>query len=142
MKRFPVLLIFITILIDLIGFGIVIPVLPYYVGREPFNATPFEIGWIFASFSIMQLICAPIFGRLSDRDGRRPILLFSMIGTAVSFLILGFATTLWMVFLGRMLDGVTGANVSTAQAYIADITTPEERVKGMGLIGAAFGLGF
>lgn len=142
MKRFQLFLIFITIFIDLIGFGIVMPVLPEFAKKEPFNASPLMIGLIFASFSVMQLICAPVFGRLSDRYGRRPILLFSMIGTAASFLILGFATTLWMLFLGRMLDGVTGANISTAQAYIADITTPEERVKGMGLIGAAFGLGF
>lgn len=142
MKRFQLFLIFITIFIDLIGFGIVMPVLPEFAKKEPFSASPLTIGLIFASFSVMQLICAPIFGKLSDRYGRRPILFFSMIGTAASFLILGFATTIWMLFLGRMLDGVTGANISTAQAYIADITTPEERVKGMGLIGAAFGLGF
>lgn len=142
MKRFPILLIFITILIDLIGFGIVIPVLPYYVGAEPFNATPFTFGWLVASFSIMQFIFSPILGKLSDKYGRRPILFLSLFGTGISFLILGFATTLWLVFFGRILDGITGGNISTAQAYIADVTTPEDRAKGMGMIGAAFGIGF
>src|SRR5437762_12890886 len=90
----------------------------------------------------MQLIFAPILGRLSDKYGRRPVLLISIIGTGIGFLILGFANTLWMLFAGRILDGITGGNISTAQAYIADITTKEDRAKGMGLIGAAFGLGF
>src|ERR1044072_4220492 len=142
MKRFPVLLIFITILIDLIGFGIVIPVLPYYVGKEPFNATPLTFGWLVASFSIMQFIFSPILGKLSDKYGRRPILFLSLIGTGIGFLVLGFATTMWMVFAGRILDGITGGNISTAQAYIADVTTPENRARGMGMIGAAFGIGF
>ena len=142
MKRFPVLLIFITILIDLIGFGIVIPVLPYYVGKEPFNASPITFGWLIASFSIMQLIFSPILGRLSDKYGRRPVLFFSLLGTGVGFMILGFATTIWLLFVGRILDGITGGNISTAQAYIADVTAPEDRAKGMGMIGAAFGIGF
>jgi DHA1 family tetracycline resistance protein-like MFS transporter len=142
MKRFPVLLIFITILIDLIGFGIVLPVLPYYVGAEPFNVSPLTFGWLVASFSIMQFIFSPILGRLSDKYGRRPILFLSLIGTGIGFIILGFATTLWMVFAGRILDGITGGNISTAQAYIADVTTPENRARGMGMIGAAFGIGF
>src|SRR5262245_36148935 len=90
----------------------------------------------------MQLIFSPILGRLSDRYGRRPVLLISIIGTGIGFLILGFANQLWMLFVGRILDGITGGNISTAQAYIADVTTKEERAKGMGLIGAAFGLGF
>ena len=142
MKRFPVLLIFITIIIDLIGFGIVLPVLPYYVGNEPFNATPMTFGWLVASFSIMQFIFSPILGKLSDKYGRRPILFLSLIGTGIGFLVLGFATTMWMVFAGRILDGITGGNISTAQAYIADVTTPENRARGMGMIGAAFGIGF
>jgi MFS transporter, DHA1 family, tetracycline resistance protein len=142
MKRFPILLIFITILIDLIGFGIVLPVLPYYVGTEPFNASPLTFGWLVASFSIMQFIFSPILGRLSDKYGRRPILFLSLIGTGIGFIVLGFATTLWMVFAGRILDGITGGNISTAQAYIADVTTPENRARGMGMIGAAFGIGF
>lgn len=144
MKRSPLLVIFTTVFIDLIGFGIVIPVLPFYVegAGSRFHASPRMVGFLVASFSIMQLIFSPILGRLSDKYGRRPILLYSVIGTGISFLILGFATTLWVLFLGRILDGISGGNISTAQAYIADVTTPENRAKGMGLIGAAFGLGF
>jgi MFS transporter, DHA1 family, tetracycline resistance protein len=142
MKRSPLLVIFITVFIDLIGFGIVIPVLPYYAEGTRFGATPREVGLLFASYSIMQLVFAPVLGRLSDRYGRRPVLLASILGTCLGFLILGFATTLWMLFLGRIIDGISGGNISTAQAYIADITTKENRAKGMGLIGAAFGLGF
>ena len=142
MKRSPLLVIFITIFIDLVGFGIVIPVLPFYVEGTRFNATPRAVGLLFASYSIMQLIFTPVLGRLSDRYGRRPVLLVSIIGTGVGFLILGLAKTLTMLFVGRILDGITGGNISTAQAYIADVTTKENRAKGMGLVGAAFGLGF
>jgi DHA1 family tetracycline resistance protein-like MFS transporter len=142
MKRSPLLVIFVTVFIDLIGFGIVIPVLPFYVEGTKFNASPSTVGLLFASYSIMQLVFTPILGRLSDRYGRRPILFVSLIGTGIGFLILGFATTLWMLFAGRIIDGISGGNISTAQAYIADITTPENRAKGMGLIGAAFGMGF
>jgi multidrug resistance protein len=142
MKKSPLLVIFMTVFIDLVGFGIVIPVLPFYAEGTAFNATPRTVGLLFASYSIMQLIFSPILGRLSDKYGRRPVLLLSIIGTGIGFLILGFATTLWMLFAGRILDGITGGNISTAQAYIADVTTKEERAKGMGLIGAAFGLGF
>ncbi len=142
MKRSPLLVIFITVFIDLVGFGIVIPVLPFYAEGTKFGATPREVGLLFASYSVMQLIFAPVLGRLSDKYGRRPVLLISLIGTSLGFLILGFATTLWMLFLGRIIDGISGGNISTAQAYIADVTTKENRAKGMGLIGAAFGLGF
>ncbi len=142
MKRSPLLVIFITVFIDLVGFGIVIPVLPFYVEGTKFNATPRAVGLLVASYSIMQLIFTPVLGRLSDKHGRRPVLLVSLLGTSLGFLILGFATTLWMLFLGRIIDGITGGNISTAQAYIADVTTPENRAKGMGIIGAAFGLGF
>jgi multidrug resistance protein len=142
MKRSPLLVIFITVFIDLVGFGIVIPVLPYYAEGTRFGATPREVGLLFASYSVMQLVFAPVLGRLSDKHGRRPILLISLLGTCLGFLILGFAATLWMLFLGRIIDGISGGNISTAQAYIADITTKENRAKGMGLIGAAFGLGF
>jgi DHA1 family tetracycline resistance protein-like MFS transporter len=140
--RSPLLVIFVTVFIDLIGFGIVIPVLPYYVEGSRFNASPSMVGLLFASYSIMQLFFTPVLGRLSDKHGRRPILLISLLGTAAGFLILGLATTLWMLFLGRIIDGISGGNISTAQAYIADVTTPENRAKGMGMIGAAFGLGF
>jgi len=142
MKRSPLLVIFITVFIDLIGFGIVIPVLPLYTEGTRFNASARAVGLLFASYSLMQLIFTPILGRLSDRYGRRPVLLFCLLGTSLGFLILGFATTLWMLFAGRIIDGITGGNISTAQAYIADVTTPENRAKGMGMIGAAFGLGF
>jgi DHA1 family tetracycline resistance protein-like MFS transporter len=142
MKRSPLLVIFITVFIDLIGFGIVIPVLPYYAEGTRFGATPREVGLLFASYSIMQLVFAPVLGRLSDKHGRRPVLLISLLGTSIGFLILGFAGSLWMLFLGRIIDGISGGNISTAQAYIADVTTKENRAKGMGLIGAAFGLGF
>ena len=138
----PIIIIFITILIDLIGFGIVIPVLPYYVAGDAFRATPFQLGLIVASYSIMQFVFSPVFGSISDKYGRRPVLFFSLLGTAAGFMIVGFATTLWMIFAGRILDGITGGNISTAQAYIADVTSRKNRAKGMGLIGAAFGLGF
>jgi MFS transporter, DHA1 family, tetracycline resistance protein len=142
MKRSPLLVIFVTVFIDLIGFGIVIPVLPFYVEGTQFDASPRAVGLLFASYSVMQLIFTPILGRLSDKYGRRPVLFFSLLGTSAGFFILGFATTLWMLFAGRIIDGITGGNISTAQAYIADVTTEENRAKGMGLIGAAFGLGF
>src|ERR1043165_7014325 len=142
MRRSPLLVIFITVFIDLIGFGIVIPVLPFYVEGTRFNAGPRAVGLLFASYSIMQLIFTPILGRLSDKYGRRPVLFLSLLGKGAGFLILGFATSLWMLFAGRIIDGITGGNISTAQAYIADVTTPENRAKGMGMVGAAFGLGF
>jgi len=142
MKRSPLIVIFTTVFIDLVGFGIVIPVLPFYAEGTAFNATPRMVGLLFASYSIMQLIFSPILGGLSDKYGRRPVLLLSIIGTGIGFLILGLAKTITMLFFGRILDGITGGNISTAQAYIADVTTEENRAKGMGLIGAAFGLGF
>lgn len=142
MKRSPLLVIFVTVFIDLVGFGIVIPVLPFYVEGTQFDASPRVVGLLFASYSVMQLIFTPILGRLSDKYGRRPVLFFSLLGTSLGFFVLGFATTLWMLFAGRIIDGITGGNISTAQAYIADVTTEENRAKGMGLIGAAFGLGF
>ena len=142
MKRSPLLVIFVTVFIDLVGFGIVIPVLPFYVEGEPFAAGPRAVAMLFAIYSVMQVIFSPILGRLSDRYGRRPVLFFSLLGTSLGFFVMGFATTLWMLFAGRIIDGITGGNISTAQAYIADVTTEENRAKGMGLIGAAFGLGF
>jgi DHA1 family tetracycline resistance protein-like MFS transporter len=142
MTRSPLVIILTTVFIDLVGFGIVIPVLPFYAEGTTFNGTPRTVGLLFASYSIMQLIFSPILGSLSDKYGRRPVLLLSIIGTGIGFLVLGFAKTLFMLFVGRILDGITGGNISTAQAYIADITTKENRASGMGLIGAAFGLGF
>src|SRR5687767_14402000 len=142
MSRSPLIVILTTVFIDLVGFGIVIHVLPFYAEGTKFNATPRMVGLLFASYSIMQLIFSPVLGSLSDRYGRRPVLLISIIGTGIGFLVIGFANTLPMLFLGRILDGITGGNISTAQAYIADITTKENRASGMGMIGAAFGFGF
>lgn len=142
MKRSPLLVIFITVFIDLVGFGIVIPVLPFYAEGTRFNATPRTVGLLFASYSIMQLISAPVLGRLSDKHGRRPVLFLSLLGTSLGFLVLGLANTLLLLFVGRIIDGISGGNIATAQAYIADITTKENRAKGMGMVGAAFGLGF
>jgi len=138
----PLIIIFITVFIDLIGFGMVIPILPFFAETAPFNATPFEIGLLLASYSVMQFIFSPILGRLSDKMGRRPVLFLSLLGSAVGYLVIGFGSALWIVFLGRIIGGITGGNISTAQAYIADVTTRENRAKGMGLFGAAFGLGF
>ena len=132
--------VFLIVFIDLIGFGIVIPILPLYA--EEFGPSPIVFGLLMASFSAMQFIFAPILGRLSDRVGRRPVLLVSLVGSAVGYLIFGFAGSMVMLFASRIIDGISGGNISTAQAVIADITTPEERAKGMGMIGAAFGLGF
>ena len=129
MKRSPLLVIFITVFIDLVGFGIVIPVLPFYVEGERFQASPRAVGLLFASYSVMQLLFTPVLGRLSDKYGRRPILLISLIGTGIGFLVMGFATTLWMLFAGRIVDGISGGNISTAQAYIADVTTRENRAR-------------
>ncbi len=132
--------IFGIVFIDLIGFGIVIPVLPLYAER--FGASPLVVGCLLAVYSLMQTIFAPILGRWSDRVGRRPVLLISIIGSSLGFLLMGLANSLALLFAGRIIDGITGGNISTAQAYIADVTPAHERSKGMGLIGAAFGLGF
>ena len=139
-SRSPLIIIFLTVFIDLVGFGIVIPVLPIYA--QKFNASEATIGILLAVYSAMTFIFAPILGRISDRIGRRPVLLGSIIGTAIGFLIMGAAETLALLFVGRIIDGITGGNISTAQAYIADVTPPEKRSGAMGLIGAAFGLGF
>ena len=136
----PLLVIFLTIFVNLVGFGIIIPLLPFYA--QTFGASPLVIGLLFASFSVSQLVAAPILGDLSDRVGRRPILLFSLIGTVVSFGMLAVAHSLAMLFAARIVDGLSGGNITTARAYIADITTEENRAKSFGLLGAAFGLGF
>ncbi len=136
----PLFVIFLTVFIDMVGFGIIIPVLPLYA--EHFHATPVQIGWLTGIYSGMQIIFVPILGRLSDRFGRRPILIVSLAGTAIGFLIMGWASSLLLLFVARIIDGASGGNISTAQAYIADVSTPENRSRSMGLIGAAFGLGF
>ena len=139
-SRSPLALIFATVFIHLVGFGIVIPVLPLY--GERFGASPLVIGLLVASYSILQAIFSPLLGRLSDRVGRKPVLLLSMAGTAGGFLLMALAGDLRLLFLGRIIDGMTGGSMSTAQACIADVTPKEHSSKGMGLIGAAFVLGY
>ena len=126
----------------MVGFGIVIPVLPLYAEGSQIGASPSQLAWIVGIYSLLQLVCAPLFGHLSDRIGRKPVLVVSIIGTAIGFFVLGAATTVWMLLLGRILDGASGGNISTAMACIADVTTKENRSRNMGLVGAAFGLGF
>jgi len=140
MKNKPLTAIFLIVFIDLLGFGLILPLLPFYA--ETFGASDLVIGLLVASYAAAQLIGAPLLGRLSDRFGRRPILIISLVGTLIGFLLLGFAQTLWVLFLGRVLDGLTGGNISVAQAYITDVTDEKSRSKGLGLVGAAFGLGF
>jgi len=140
--RSPLALIFLTLFIDMVGFGIVIPVLPLYAEGSHIGATPLELAWIVGIYSLLQLACAPLFGKWSDRVGRKPVLVISIIGTAIGFVILGAANTVWMLLLGRIIDGASGGNIATAMACIADVTTKENRSKNMGLVGAAFGLGF
>lgn len=138
--RSSLLIIFLVVFIDLVGFGIVIPILPYYA--ESFGSNAWQLGWLMAVYSLMQFIVSPLWGRLSDRIGRRPVLLTSILGTGASMVVLGFAHSLLWLFIGRILAGICAANISTAYAYITDITTEENRAKGMGIVGAAFGLGF
>jgi DHA1 family tetracycline resistance protein-like MFS transporter len=133
-------IIFLVIFIDLIGFGIVIPLLPLYADK--YGASPFVIGLLAVSFSGMQFLFNPVWGRISDKIGRRPIILFSVTGSVISYALFGWAPSLLWLFISRIAAGFFGANIATAMAYIADLTTPENRAKGMGLIGAAFGLGF
>ncbi len=129
-----------TVAIDLIGFGIVLPILPQYAER--FGAKGAVIGILSASFSLAQLVCAPLWGRVSDRFGRKPVILVSLFGTAVGSLLTGLAGSLWVLFAGRIIDGMSGASVSVAQAAVADLAAPRERARLMGLVGAAFGVGF
>jgi DHA1 family tetracycline resistance protein-like MFS transporter len=136
----PLLIIFLTIFVNLVGFGIIIPLLPFYA--ETFGASPLVIGLLFAVFSLCQLAAAPALGDWSDKYGRRPVLIFSLLGTVVSFVMLAVAHSITMLFLARIVDGLSGGNISTARAYVADITQPKDRARAYGLIGAAFGLGF
>ncbi len=131
---------FLIVLVDLIGFGIIIPLLPFFA--EHFGASPFEVGLVMASYSAAQLVAAPVWGRLSDRIGRRPVLLMTLLGMVVGYVALTSIESLFALFAVRIATGFMAGNISTAFAYIADITTPETRARGMGVIGAAFGLGF
>lgn len=137
--------IFVTILIDVIGFGIIIPVLPDLImdlGHVDNSQASTIGGWMLMAYAGMQFICAPLLGNLSDKYGRRPILLFSLFGFAVDYMLMGFAPTLAWLFVGRIIAGITGASFTTASAYIADISEPEKRAQNFGIIGAAFGVGF
>ncbi len=159
MKNSKLLAVFLVVFVDLLGFGLILPLLPYYA--DEYGATPFIVGLLTASNAAAQLIGAPLLGRLSDRFGRRPILLVSIFGTLIGFIVLGVAEPLGeslaglfgltatvntfiisLLFSSRLIDGLTGANISVAQAYITDVTTEENRAQGLGIIGAAFGLGF
>ncbi len=144
-KQAAVGFIFITLLIDVIGFGLVIPVFPELISKMlsiPVNEASKYGGWLAFAYAIMQFICAPILGNLSDKYGRRPVLLFSLFGFGIDYLFMSFAPTYAWLFAGRIISGITGASFTTASAYIADISTPENRAKNFGMIGAAFGLGF
>ncbi|MSO15539.1 MAG: MFS transporter [Ilumatobacteraceae bacterium] len=129
-----------TVALDLVGFGIVVPILGRYAER--FGANGLQVGLMFASFSIAQMVFAPILGRISDKVGRKPVIVFSLIGTAVGSFVTGAAGALWVLFLGRILDGASGASVAVAQGAVADIAPPEQRARLMGMLGAAFGVGF
>jgi multidrug resistance protein len=129
-----------AVAIDLLGFGIIIPLLPLYAER--FEASPFTIGLLFASYSLAQFVLSPIWGRVSDRVGRRPVMLITIAGSAIGSLVVGLAGSLAMLFVGRIVDGASGASVAVARATVADLAEPTERPRLMGLLGAAFGLGF
>src|ERR1043165_3729391 len=139
-QRSPLFVLFLTVFIDLIGFGIVIPILPLYA--EHFHASPIAIGWLTGIYSGMQILFTPILGQLSDRLGRRRDLFVRLVGTAIGFALRGLARVLPLLFAARILAGITGGNIAIPQAYIADVTAPEKRSPAMGMIGAAFGLGF
>jgi MFS transporter, DHA1 family, tetracycline resistance protein len=139
-RRASLLVLFLTVFIDLIGFGMVIPFLSFYA-RE-YGASGIAVGGVVGIYSIMQFFFAPVWGRLSDRVGRRPVLLISLTASTTGYLLFAFTQSLTVLFASRVIAGIGGANIGTAQAYIADSTSPENRAKGMGLIGAAFGLGF
>lgn len=136
----PLLPIFLIVAVDVLGFTMILPLLPFY--SERLGASPTVVGAVVSIYAIFQLISGPILGQLSDRFGRRPILLVSQIGTLAGFIVLAYSRFLWLVFLARALDGATAGNLTTAQAYISDVTKPEERAKSFAMIGVAFGFGF
>ncbi len=141
MKRSPLIILALTLFIDLLGFGLILPLLPVYITH--YGGKPWVGGALLASFSVAQFIFAPIWGRMSDRYGRRPLILLSLVGSATSFLAFGLAPNLAVLFIARVFAGIlSAASLPTAQAYIADVTTPEKRAGGMAVLGAAFGLGF
>lgn len=139
-QKSPLLPLFSVVFVDMLGFGLILPLLPYIAAK--WGATPAMIGLISAAYPLGQFLGAPLVGRFSDRFGRKPLLLFSIAGTFLSLLMLGFARSIAVIMISRFLDGLTGGNITVAQAYIADVTDEKNRAKGMGMIGAAFGLGF
>lgn len=141
MKKASLGVIFLTVFIDLMGFGILIPILPTFASKE-LGISDFEIGIIIAVYSLVQFLFNPLLGKLSDRIGRRPVIMVSLLFTVFSYILFSFSTTFFLLLLSRILGGFGGSNIGVAQAYIADVTSKEERSKGMGMIGAAFGLGF
>jgi DHA1 family tetracycline resistance protein-like MFS transporter len=144
-RKAAVSFIFITLLIDTMGWGLIIPVLPNLIA-ELKNISISEASaygsFLLSTYAITQFLCAPIIGNLSDRYGRRPVILSSLLGFGIDYIILAFSPTFGWLFLGRVIAGITGASFTTASAYIADVSTPETRAKNFGMIGAAFGLGF
>jgi multidrug resistance protein len=141
MKKFSKTVIFSVVFIDLLGFGIIIPLIPTYATKV-FDAPELEIGALIASFSLAQFIFGPIWGRFSDEIGRKPIILISLVGNVIAYIMFGLANSMTMLFVSRIFAGICAGNISAAQAYMADISTPKERAKSMGLIGMAFSLGF
>lgn len=139
-SRSPLAPIFLTVFVDVLGLTLVLPLLPHYALH--FQATPLVVGLLTASYAACGLVSGPILGRMSDRVGRKPVLLISQVGTFIGFLILGGANALWMLFLSRIIDGVTAGNLTIAQAYISDVTKPEDRTKSFAFIGISFGMGF
>ena len=140
MRSRPLATIFAIVFIDLLGFGIVIPLLPLYA--EKYHPSPLTFGLLLSSYSAMQFLFAPILGRLSDRFGRKPVLVVSLAGSVAGYVLFALAGSLAVLFAARIIDGISGGNISTAQAYVADVTSADDRAKGMGVVGAAFGLGF
>jgi len=140
LPKSPLLPIFLIVSVDVLGLTIILPLLPFYA--EKFGASPAVVGLLVSTYALCQLVAGPILGRWSDHMGRRPLLLVSQIGTFIGFLILAYANALWLIFLSRIIDGLTAGNLSLAQAYISDVTKPEDRAKSFALIGIAFGMGF
>jgi len=129
-----------TVALDMVGFGIVAPILGRYADR--FGASGFQVGLLFASFSLAQMVCSPLLGRLSDRVGRKPVIVVSLIGTAIGSFVTGIAGALWVLFIGRIVDGASGASIAVAQSAVVDLGKPEQRPRMLGLLGMAFGVGF
>ena len=140
MLKSPLVPIFLIVSVDVLGLTIILPLLPFYA--EKLGASPAVVGLLVSTYALCQLIAGPMLGRISDRTGRKPLLLVSQLGTFIGFIILAYAHALWVVFLSRIIDGLTAGNLSLAQAYISDVTRPEERTKSFALIGIAFGMGF